>query len=52
MMLNYLGEENAAIKIENALKSILKNKDFHTKDIVGNLTTTEFKNQVLYNINS
>ena len=52
MMLNYLGEENVAIKIENALKNVLKNKDFHTKDIGGNLTTTEFKNKVLYNINS
>lgn len=47
MLLRYMGEENAAHKIENALKNVLKNKELHTKDIGGNLTTTEFKNEVL-----
>ena len=52
MMLKFLGEDNAAVTIENSLTSVLKNKELHTKDIGGNLTTTEFKNQVLYNIYS
>lgn len=50
LMLRYIGEEKAASKIDNALKSVLKNKELHTKDIGGNLTTREFKDQVLRNI--
>lgn len=50
MMLRYMGNESVALKIENALKSVLRNKDFHTKDIGGNLTTSEFKDQVLKNM--
>ncbi len=50
MMLRYIGEEKSALKIENALKKTLKNKELHTKDIGGNLTTTEFKNEVLLNL--
>ena len=47
MMLKYIGEEEAAIKIENALKKVLKNKELHTKDIGGLLSTTEFKDEVI-----
>lgn len=47
MMLRYMGEEAAALAIEHALKKVLRNKELHTKDIGGNLTTTEFKEQVL-----
>jgi isocitrate dehydrogenase (NAD+) len=47
MMLKYLNEENAAVKIENALIRVLKNKELHTKDIGGCLTTTEFKNEII-----
>lgn len=52
MMLKYIGQDNAALKIENSLKAVLKNKEWHTKDIGGKLTTSEFKNQMLYNIKS
>lgn len=47
MMLKYLDEEDAAVKIENAIIKVLKNKDFHTKDIGGSLSTTEFKNRII-----
>ncbi|MDW5299600.1 MAG: isocitrate/isopropylmalate family dehydrogenase, partial [Sedimentibacter sp.] len=47
MMLRYIGEEEAALKIENALKKVLKNKDLHTKDIGGLLSTTEFKDELI-----
>ncbi len=50
MMLKFMGEDDASIKIENALKVVLKNKESHTKDIGGNLSTTEFKNEVLSNL--
>lgn len=47
MMLEFIGEKEAALKIENALKKVLKNKDLHTKDIGGLLSTTEFKDQII-----
>ncbi|TWH81781.1 isocitrate/isopropylmalate dehydrogenase family protein [Sedimentibacter saalensis] len=47
MMLRHIGEDSAALKIENALKKTLKNKKLHTKDIGGNLSTTEFKDEVI-----
>ncbi len=47
MMLKYLGEEDAALKVENALIKVLRNKTYHTKDIGGNLSTTEFKNKII-----
>lgn len=50
MMLRYLGEEDAGLKIENALKIVLRNKELHTKDIGGNLSTTEFAQAVIDNI--
>lgn len=50
MMLKYMGEGRAALNIENALKTVLKNKNLHTKDIGGNLTTREFKDEVLGNL--
>lgn len=49
MMLRYMGEDKVALEIENALKSVLKQK-LHTKDIGGNLTTAEFKDKVLLNL--
>lgn len=42
MMLKYLGEKEKAIKIENALANIFKDKEFLTKDLGGKSTTTEF----------
>ena len=47
MMLRYIGEDEAALKIENALIKVLKNKDLHTKDIGGLLSTTQFKDEVI-----
>lgn len=47
MMLRYINEEVAALKIENALKEVLRNKAIHTKDIGGQLSTTEFKEEVI-----
>ncbi|MFA9423988.1 MAG: isocitrate/isopropylmalate dehydrogenase family protein [Sedimentibacter sp.] len=47
MMLEYMGEKEAALKIENALKKVLKNKELHTKDIGGLLSTTEFKEEII-----
>jgi len=47
MMLRYIGEEEAALKIEKALKKVLKNKELHTKDIGGLLSTTEFKEEII-----
>jgi isocitrate dehydrogenase (NAD+) len=47
MMLRHIGEDSAALKIENALKKTLKNKKLHTKDIGGSLSTTEFKDEVI-----
>ena len=50
MMLKYMDEEEAALKIESALINVLKNKELHTKDIGGSLSTTEFKDAVISNI--
>jgi isocitrate dehydrogenase (NAD+) len=50
MMLRYIGDEEAALKIENALKEILKNKELHTKDIGGQLSTTQFKDEIIRRI--
>jgi isocitrate dehydrogenase (NAD+) len=47
MMLKYINEEAAALRIENALVKVLKNKEFHTKDIGGKLSTTEFKDEII-----
>ncbi len=47
MMLKYMDEEDAALKIESALIKVLKNKELHTKDIGGYLSTTEFKNEII-----
>jgi isocitrate dehydrogenase (NAD+) len=47
MMLKYINEEAAALRIENALMKVLKNKELHTKDIGGNLSTIEFKDEII-----
>lgn len=47
MMLRYLDEEDAATRIENAIIKVLKNKNLHTKDIGGGLSTTEFKDEII-----
>jgi isocitrate dehydrogenase (NAD+) len=50
LMLRYIGEDRAALNVENALKAVLRNKKHHTKDIGGPLTTSEFKEEVLLNL--
>jgi isocitrate dehydrogenase (NAD+) len=50
MMLKHLNEEAAAIRIENSLMKVLKNKNLHTMDIGGRLSTTEFKNEIIKNM--
>lgn len=47
MMLKYLNEEAAALKAENALIKVLKDKKLHTKDIGGSISTTEFKDEII-----
>lgn len=52
MLLRHIGESEAALKIENSLKKVLKNRDLHTKDIGGLLSTTEFKEEILINLSN
>ena len=47
MMLNYLGEKIAAEKIEKALFKVLNEKKVLTKDLGGNSTTQEFKEEII-----
>ena len=47
MMLNYIGENNAASSIENALFEVLKEGKILTKDLGGNSTTSEFKEEII-----
>ncbi|MCT4509989.1 MAG: isocitrate/isopropylmalate dehydrogenase family protein [Tepidibacter sp.] len=48
MMLKYIGENDAALKIESALEKVFKQKDKLTKDLVGGLLgTKEFAQTVI-----
>jgi isocitrate dehydrogenase (NAD+) len=47
LMLNYLGEKKAAIKIHKALLKVLKNKKVLTPDLGGRGSTETFTNSVL-----
>ena len=47
MMLNYLGEIEASQNIENALFEVLKEGKILTKDLGGNATTEEFKQEII-----
>jgi len=47
MMLKYIGEFEAALKIENAIEKVLKDKERCTIDIGGKLSTTEFRDAVI-----
>ncbi|MCA9508619.1 MAG: isocitrate/isopropylmalate dehydrogenase family protein [Myxococcales bacterium] len=47
MMLRYLGEQEAALKIESALLGVLKQKHLKTKDLGGELGTKEFTQNVI-----
>lgn len=50
MMLKYIGENEAAEKIEKALIETLKEKDKGTRDLGGNLGTKEFAEEIIKNI--
>ena len=47
MMLRYLGEQEAAAKIENALIKVFEKGENLTGDLGGNATTDEFTNEIL-----
>jgi len=46
MMLDYLGEKEAAIKIENAVIEVLNEKKVRTKDLGGSSTTSEMSDAI------
>ena len=50
MMLKYIGEPRAALKIEKSLGDLLKNSESRTIDIGGKLSTTEFTDAIIANI--
>ncbi|CAH2213080.1 isocitrate/isopropylmalate dehydrogenase family protein [Tepidibacter aestuarii] len=50
MMLKYIGENDAALKIESALEKVFKQKDKLTKDLGGSLGTKEFAQAVIENM--
>lgn len=47
MMLDYIGENDVAKKIEQALFETLKEGKYLTKDLGGNSTTVEFANEII-----
>lgn len=47
MMLNYIGEKEAAKNIENALFEVLKEGKVLTKDLKGDSTTEEFTKEII-----
>lgn len=47
MMLKYIGEFESALKIENALDTVLKDKEKCTVDIGGKLSTSEFTDAII-----
>ncbi|RMC94394.1 isocitrate dehydrogenase (NAD(+)) [Clostridium autoethanogenum] len=50
MMLNYLGETEAANKIEIAVESVLREGKYLTEDLGGNATTTVFTKAIIEKI--
>jgi isocitrate dehydrogenase (NAD+) len=50
MMLDYLGEKNAAKKIENAVIAVLKEGKVRTADLGGTATTTDMSNAIVEKI--
>ena len=50
MMLEYLGEKEAATKIINAIEKTLGNRSTRTKDLKGDATTIECSNSVINNL--
>jgi isocitrate dehydrogenase (NAD+) len=50
MMLRYIGENDSANRIENALKRTLKDNSCKTCDLGGNLTTKEYTELIIKNL--
>ena len=50
MMLDYLGEKEAASSIENAIEKTLSNEKFRTKDLGGNSNTIECSEEIKSNL--
>ena len=46
MMIDYLGEKEAAAKIENAIIEVLKEGIVRTKDLGGSATTSEISDEI------
>jgi isocitrate/isopropylmalate dehydrogenase len=46
LMLDYLGEKEAATKIENAVMKVLKERKVRTKDLGGSSTTSEMSDAI------
>ena len=46
-MLNYIGYEKEAKKIENAIEILIKEGEYLTKDLGGSLGTKEFTKKVI-----
>lgn len=47
MMLRHIGEEKAALKIENALFEVLQEKRFRTRDLGGEIGTKQFTKYII-----
>jgi len=47
MMLDFLGEKKAALKITNAIDQVLKKSKVRTADLGGKATTAEFTNEII-----
>lgn len=52
MMLQYLGESDAAVKIESAVHSVIQKGKVLTRDLHGSATTTEFAQEVIRQLKS
>ena len=52
MMLDFLGESEAAAMIENIVESYLNDQKFLTRDLGGNATTSEAGSEIIRRINS
>jgi len=50
MMLDYLGEKEAADNIVKAIEKTLSNEESRTKDLKGNSNTTQCTEAVLLNL--
>src|SRR3954465_15731512 len=47
LMLRHLGEEDAALKIRNALEKVYRDKEKLTRDVGGNAGTSEFSDSII-----